>query len=109
MGMVVKRFDICLVNLDPTIGKEIKKTRPCLIISPDQSNMWLDTIIIIPLTSTLKNYPTRVKCIFQQKKGEIAVDQLRAIDTDRIIKKIGKLDISTSKKVCDLLQVMFAF
>jgi mRNA interferase MazF len=109
MGMVVKRFDICLVNLDPTIGKEIKKTRPCLIISPDQSNMWLDTIIIIPLTSTLKNYPTRVKCIFQQKKGEIAVEQLRAIDTDRIIKKIGKLDISTSKKVCDLLQVMFAF
>jgi mRNA interferase MazF len=109
MGMVVKRFDICLVNLDPTIGKEIKKIRPCLIISPDQSNMWLDTVIIIPLTSTLKNYPTRVRCIFQQKKGEIAVDQLRAIDTARIVKKIGKLDLATSKKVCDLLQTMFAF
>jgi mRNA interferase MazF len=61
------------------------------------------------MTSALKNYPTRIRCTFQQKKGELAVDQLRAIDADRIIKKIGKLDISTAKKVCDLLQVMFAF
>jgi mRNA interferase MazF len=76
MAMVVKRFDVYLVNLDPTVGSEIQKTRPCLVISPDEMNRNIRTVIIAPMTSAQKEYPTRIFCTFQKKKGAIVLDQL---------------------------------
>lgn len=107
--MVINRFDIWLINLDPTIGKEIKKTRPCLIISPDEANKYLNTVIGAPMTTTIRNYPTRVSCVFRKKKGEIAIDQIRALDTIRLVRKLGKLDEQTSKKVCETLSEYFSY
>jgi mRNA interferase MazF len=109
MGMEVKRFDVWLVALDPVGVKEIRKTRPCLIISTDESNQFLNTVIIAPLTSVIRGYPTRVKCSFQKVKGEIAVDQLRAADKERLIKKLGILDDTICGVVCDRLTVMFEY
>ena len=85
---MVKRFDIILVNLDPTVGKEIKKTRPALVISPDEMNNHLSTLIIAPLTSTIKNYPSRIHCVVTGKKGQIVLDQIRTIDKIRILKRM---------------------
>lgn len=107
--MVINRFDIWLINLDPTIGKEIKKTRLCLIISPDEANKYLNTVIGAPMTTTIRNYPTRVSCVFRKKKGEIAIDQIRALDTIRLVRKLGKLDEQTSKKVCETLSEYFSY
>ncbi len=107
--MVINRFDIWLINLDPTIGKEIKKTRPCLIISPDEANKYLNTVIGAPMTTTIRNYPTRVSCVFRRKKGEIAIDQIRALDAIRLVRKLGKLDEQTSKKVCETLSEYFSY
>src|SRR5688572_22405670 len=88
----IKRFDVCLVGLDPTVGSEFKKTRPCLIISPDSMNLSkLKTIIIAPLTTTIHSYPTRVTLEFQNKMGQVAFDQLRTIDRSRIIKVLGTI------------------
>ena len=109
MGMVISRFEVWLVNLDPTIGSEIKKTRPCLIISPNESNTYLDTVIASPMTTILRKYPTRVTCSFQKKKGQVAIDQLRTLDKKRLVKKLGILDIVTCKKICNTLQEFFAF
>lgn len=105
--MVVKRFEVWLVNLDPTIGSEIKKTRPALIISPDVTNKHLDTVVIAPLTSTIRPYPTRVVCEFQKKQGQIALDQLRAADKIRLVKKLGKMDEKVNLVVCDVLREFF--
>ena len=107
--MVVKRFEVWLVNLDPTIGREIRKTRPCLIISPDVANRHLDTATIAPMTSTIRNYPTRITCIFQKRQGQIVLDQLRAVDKVRLIKKLGIMDEKTSRVVCDLLVQFFKY
>ena len=107
--MVVKRFEVWLINLDPTIGSEIKKRRPCLIISPEASNKYLDTVIAAPMTSTIKNYPTRIACIFQKVKGEIALDQLRTVDKKRLIKKMGHMDATLNMSVCELLQELFEY
>ncbi|MEO8712642.1 MAG: type II toxin-antitoxin system PemK/MazF family toxin [Parafilimonas sp.] len=107
--MVAKRFDVWLINLDPTIGSEIKKTRPCLIMSPDEANQFLSTVIIIPLTSTIKKYPTRINCIFQRKKGQLATDQIRSLDKIRLIKKSGRLNDAICRNVCDLLQETFSY
>jgi len=96
MAMVVKRFDVYLVNLDPTVGSEIQKTRPCLVISPD-------------VTSAQKEYPTRVSCTFQKKKGQIVLDQLRTIDKARLIKKLGTIDSKDQSEVISILQQLFAF
>lgn len=109
--VAIKRFDICLINLDPTAGSEIKKTRPCLIISPDSMNLSrLKTIIIAPMTTTIReHFPTRIAIEFKRKKGQIALDQLRAIDRIRIIKVLGTLESSASKiKIQQLLQIMFS-
>jgi mRNA interferase MazF len=89
MGMVIKRFEIYLITLDPTLGSEIQKTRPCVIISPDEMNHYLNTVIIAPLTSTKRTYPTRINCSFDGKEGQIALDQMRAIDKSRLVKKLG--------------------
>jgi mRNA interferase MazF len=105
----INRFDIFLVNLDPTIGFEIKKTRPAVIISPDSMNLSrLKTVIIAPMTSTIKdNFPTRVLTKFKDKKGQIALDQLRSIDRTRIVKKLGVIERETQIKVLDLLSIIF--
>lgn len=108
MGMVVKRFEIYLVNLDPTVGREIKKTRPCLIVSPNEMNHFIQTVIVTPMTTTIRNYPTRVQCTFSGKKGEIVLDQIRTIDKTRLIKKLGSLDKNKASQVLNTLQEIFA-
>ncbi len=110
MDMVkLKRFEIFLVNLDPTVGSEIKKTRPIVIISPDSMNLSrLKTVIIAPMTSTIKeNFPTRIDIAFQDKKGQVALDQLRAIDRSRLIKKLGFLDNEAQLNIRNTLTIMF--
>lgn len=109
MGVVVKRFEVWLVNLEPTLGSEINKTRPCLVISPDVVNKHLNTIIVAAMTSSTKPYPTRVTCIFQKRHGQIALDQVRSIDKVRFVKKLGQMDNRTSQIVCDILQEMFKY
>ena len=109
MAVVVQRFDVFLINLDPTVGSEIQKTRPCLIISPDEMNRHIRTVIIAPLTTAGKNYPTRVPCEFQRKKGQIVLDQIRTIDKSRLIKKIGTIDPQVQAEVISTLQSMFAY
>lgn len=106
--MVVKRFDVYLINLDPTIGSEIKKTRPCLIISPDEMNRYINTVIIAPMTTKGREYPTRVAGKFQGKQGQIVLDQIRTVDKARLVKKLGKVDAPTQTKVLAVLGEMFA-
>lgn len=88
--MVVVRFEVWLVTLDPTRGSEIAKTRPCLVISPDSVNHALNTVIVAPLTSTRKPYPTRVDCQFDGREGQIALDQTRSVDKVRLMKRLGQ-------------------
>ena len=109
MAMVVNRFEVYLINLDPTVGSEIQKTRPCLIISPDEMNKYIRTVIVAPLTSAGKDYPTRVSCKFKQKRGQIVLDQIRTIDKARLIKKLGSIDPETQLEVISVLQRLFAF
>ncbi len=109
MAVVVKRFDVFLVGLDPTVGSEIQKTRPCLVVSPDEMNENIRTIIIAPMTSTKKDYPTRVFCKFRKKTGQIVLDQIRAIDKSRLIKRLGTIDSKAQLDVVSVLQRMFAF
>jgi mRNA interferase MazF len=106
--MEVKRFDVYLVNLDPTIGREIKKTRPCLIISPDEMNHFISTIIIAPMTTKSRKYPTRVACKFKGKAGDIVLDQIRTVDKKRLVKKLGSIDSVSQRKTLAVLQEMFA-
>lgn len=108
MGVVVKRFDVFLVNLDPTIGSEIKKTRPCVIVSPEEMNRNISTVIIAPMTTKGKMYPTRVFCHFQGKDGQIILDQIRTIDKTRLVKKLGQISQDEQKLVLDILAEMFA-
>ncbi len=106
--MVVKRFDIFLINLDPTIGSEIRKARPCLIISPDEMNNFIATVIIAPMTTKGRDYPTRVPCTFKRKSGQIVLDQIRTVDKIRLIKKLGSIDVDSQEKVFSTLAEMFA-
>jgi mRNA interferase MazF len=108
MAVVMKRFDVYLANLDPTIGSEIQKTRPCLIISPDEMNRYIKTVIIAPMTSARKDYPTRVDCRFRKKQGQIVLDQIRTIDKTRLVKKLGTIDSKTQLDVISVLQKLFA-
>src|SRR4051812_26724377 len=102
------RFDIYNVNLDPTVGSEIQKNRPCVIVSPNESNGQLRTVIAAPMTTTKRAYPTRVDCHFQGKDGQIALDQIRAVDKSRLSKRLGKIeDEDTQQAVCDTLVTMF--
>ena len=102
----MEQYSICLVNLDPTVGHEIKKTRPCLIISPDEMNKNIATIIIAPMTTKSRAYPTRIPIIFKGKNGWIILDQIRTIDKSRIIKKIGKLSSGKIIEVKTILNEM---
>lgn len=107
MVKAVKRFEVWLVTLDPTKGSEIRKTRPCLIISPDEMNGWLRTIIAAPMTTAERSYPTRVAIRFEKKDGQIALDQLRCIDKTRLIKPLGRAPEETCQNVADTLIEMF--
>jgi mRNA interferase MazF len=109
MAMVINRFDVYLINLDPTEGSEIKKTRPCLIISPNEMNRHIRTVIVAPMTTAGKDYPTRVPCTFKKKMGQIVLDQIRTIDKKRLIKKLGMIDPGTQSEVISVLQRLFAF
>ncbi len=106
--MVVQRFEVHLINLDPTVGTEIQKTRPCLVISPDEMNRPLNTVIIAPMTTVERNYPTRISCTFQQKQGQIVLDQIRTIDKSRLIKRLGTIDQPTQEEVMKSLQKIFS-
>jgi mRNA interferase MazF len=109
MGMVISRFDVYMVDLDPTKGSEIKKKRPCVIISPDEMNKYLNTVIAAPLTSVIKGYPSRVNCVFKYKKGEIALDQIRTIDKTRLVNRMGKLNEEISGNILNKLQEIFSW
>ena len=109
MAMVVNRFDVYLINLDPTVGSEIQKTRPCLIVSPDELNRHIRTVIVAPMTTAGKDYPTRVACRFKKKKGQIVLDQIRTIDKTRLVKKLGSINPETQLEVISVLQRLFAF
>jgi mRNA interferase MazF len=102
------RFEVYYVNLDPTIGSEIKKTRPCVIISPNEMNDNISTVIIAPITSKLRNYPTRVPCKLEDKQGQVVLDQIRTVDKSRLIKKIDILNKVTQTKVLNVLMEMFS-
>ena len=106
--MVGRRFDIYLINLDPTIGSEIKKVRPCVVVSPDEMNGHIRTVIVAPMTTKGHPYPTRVRCRFAGKQGEIALDQIRAVDKSRLVKRIGKLQSATQQQVLLTLAEIFA-
>jgi mRNA interferase MazF len=107
MDMVISRFGVYLVNLDPALGHEIKKMRPCIVISPDEANRYLRTAIIAPMTTTIRGYPTRLELTFQGKHGEIALDQMRAVDKTRLIKYLGKIDKRTQIRTMGVLQELF--
>jgi mRNA interferase MazF len=105
---VLARGEVHLVGLDPTLGSEIKKTRPCLIVSPDELNQHLRTVIVAPMTTAGQAYPWRVACRFQNRSGFVALDQLRTVDSERLVKRLGRLSAATTTEVLDTLQEMFA-
>ena len=106
--MVIKRFDVYLVNLDPTIGSEIRKARPCLVVSPDEMNRYIATVIAAPMTTKGRDYPTRVSCTFKGKDGHVVLDQIRTIDKSRLVQKLGRIDKQTQEEVLTILAEMFA-
>ncbi|MBD2443617.1 type II toxin-antitoxin system PemK/MazF family toxin [Dolichospermum sp. FACHB-1091] len=108
MAMVVNRFDVFLVNLDPTISNEIKKIRPCLIISPNEINHYISTVIVAPMTTKGQPYPTRVTCQFQGKEGQIVLEKIRTIDKIRLVKLLGQITTEEQKAVLDILAEIFA-
>ena len=106
--MALNRFEVYWINLDPTVGSEIRKTRPCLVVSPDEINHNVRTVIVAPLTTRGQPYPTRVPCRFKGKHGQVVLDQIRTVDRSRLIKKLGKNDGKTAAAVLGVLQEMFA-
>lgn len=102
------RGEVHLVQLDPTIGSEIQKTRPCVVVSPDELNAHLRTVIVAPMTTGGRAYPWRIRCRFQQRSGFVVLDQLRTVDRERLVKRLGALSSTTLSEVLDGLQEMFA-
>ena len=107
--MVIKRFEIYWVNLDPTIGREMQKTRPALIISPNEVNNALGTILVVPITSSKRGFPTRIAFELNKKENYLALDQLRAVDKNRLGRQITTLSDETARVVCERLQELFAY
>ena len=105
--MEVNRFDVFLVSLDPTLGHEIKKTRPCVIISPDEMNHHIGTVIVAPMTSRGRDYPTRVNCTFQKVSGQVVLDQIRTVDKIRLVKRLGTLSPAVADQMLSVLIEMF--
>lgn len=103
-----RRGEVFLVSLDPTRGSEIRKTRPCLIVSPDELNLHLRTVIVAPMTSVGHPYPFRAPCLFERKQGFVVLDQLRTVDRERLVRRLGRLPAAAFDQVLKLLQEMFA-
>lgn len=108
MAVVMNRFDVYLVVLDPTLGSEVRKTRPCLIISPNEMNQHIATVIVAPMTTKGRGYPSRVSCSFKGKHGQVVLDQIRTVDKSRLVQKLGVIDRKTQSKVLLVLAEMFA-
>ncbi len=108
MEVVVERFDVFLVSLNPTVGHEIQKTRPCLIISPNEMNRHISTVIVAPMTTQGRLFPTRISCRFKGKQGKIVLDQIRTVDKTRLVKKLGRISAATQQTVINVLQEMFS-
>ena len=108
MALVAYRFDVVLVSLDPTVGREIRKTRPCVVISPDEMNRNIGTIVVAPMTTNGRDYPTRIPVTFKRKRGQIVLDQIRTVDKKRLVRRLGKIDNTTGGRVLTVLQEMFA-
>jgi mRNA interferase MazF len=104
----VRRFDVYLVSLDPTLGREIRKTRPCVIISPDEMNRYIQTVIVAPMTTRGKPYPTRVDCRFEKKAGQVVLDQIRTVDKLRLAKRLGRLSPKVQERILSTLAEIFA-
>lgn len=105
--MELSQYEIVLVNLDPTVGSELKKTRPCVIISPNEMNKYLQTIVVAPMTTTSKPYPTRIEVRHNKQKGWLVIDQIRTIDRNRIIKILGELNNREIEKVKAIIRETF--
>lgn len=106
--MPVKRFEVYLVALDPAVGHEIQKTRPCVIVSPDEMNRHIQTVIVAPMTTAKRDYPSRVPCTFENKSGQIVLDQLRTVDRKRLVRNLGEINRQARSKVLQIIQEMFA-
>ena len=106
--MGINRFDVYLIELDPTVGSEIQKTRPCLVISPEEMNNNIRTVIIAPMTTKSRAYPTRIACTFEKREGYIVLDQIRTVDQQRLLKRLGKIDRETQSAVLKALAELFA-
>lgn len=104
----VERFDVYLVTLDPTLGSEIQKTRPCLVVSPDEMNRYIATVIVAPMTTKGRSYPSRVTCNFQGKEGQVVLDQLRTVEKARLVRRLGRVGEDTQEAVLAVLAEMFA-
>ena len=104
-----QRFEVWLVNLDPTQGSEINKTRPCVVLSPNELNRYLRTVTIAALTSTSRDYPSRVACQFQGRAGQVALDHLRSVDKSRLVRRLGSLPAATAQEVCERIAELFSY
>ncbi len=107
--VAVRRFDVFLVSLDPTVGAKLRKTRPCVVISPDEMNRHIGTVIVAPLTSKGNDYPSRVRLTFQGKRGQVVLDQVRTVDKSRLAKRLGTLTETTAKAVSQRLVELFTY
>ena len=105
--MVARQFDVFLISLDPTVGRGIKKMRPCLVVSPDEMNRHIGTVLAAPMTTRTHGYPTRVACRFRGKSGEIALDQIRAVDRSRLVRRLGRINPAACEAVLAVLAEMF--
>lgn len=106
--MVAKRFEVYLVNLDPTIGSEIRKTRPCVVVSPDEMNRHIRTVIVAPMTTKAHAYPTRVACTLGGRQAQVVLDQLRTVDRVRLVRRTGRISPATQQHILATLAEMFA-
>ncbi len=106
---MLKRFEVWNIELNPTKGSEINKVRPCLVVSPNEANKFLNTVVIIPMTSIIKPYPTRLNCDFKGKNGQLVIDQIRSVDKSRLIEKLGIMNANTCKNVCSLIIETFKY
>lgn len=105
---LVGRFEVFLIRLDPMEGHEIRKTRPCVVVSPDEMNRHVRTVIVAPMTTRSRPYPTRVPLRFRGKQGQVALDQIRSVDASRLVRRLGRIEPSTGARVLTILQEMFA-
>ena len=106
--MVATRFEVYLVWLDPSEGHEIRKTRPCVILSPDELNRHIRTVIVAPMTTQGRTYPTRVPVRFQRREGQIVLDQIHTVDESRLVQRLGKISATAAQRVLSVLTEMFA-